>query len=219
MDLNRIGAAIINAAVNGTQIAGMDDLVAQQRAELDALARTNQAAYQARIGEAQKITAQADAMDPAWRGRMAMADVKGAEERAADQAMRNIAVRQGGSLDAGQRKAYERSSKLHTARSGALAYNQAFKQAETAQAQMRGLAAGLYTPDQMGLQITGAKTDLEAARLRERGNRLADTADAFSSAFFGRSFSPATSPDPTSNYDDEDQNNFGTFNTGFGRSN
>jgi hypothetical protein len=199
--------------MNGTQMAGMDDLVAQQRRELDKLAATNQAAYQARIGEAQKIIASADAMDPAWRGRIAMADVQGAEERSGDQAMRNIAVRQGGSLDTGQRKAYERGHALHTARSKSLAYNQAFKQAEVAQNQMRAQGAGLMGPDQGGLQIQQARQGLEIDAQRARDELWSDTAGAFSSALFGTRYNPATSPDPSANYDEEDSNGspFGRF--------
>lgn len=214
--VRRMGAVVVNAAVNGTQLAGMDDIVAQQRAELAALAQTNQAAYQQRISEAQKILASADAMDPAWRGRVAMADVQGAESHAADQAMRNIAVRQGGSLDSGQRKAYERGSALHTARSKALAYNQGFKQAETAQAQMRATGAGLLGPDAFGLQLQQAGQGLAVDAHRARGELLADTAGAFSSAVFGRQYNPATSPDSTSDYNDEDQFTFGSFGNGGG---
>jgi hypothetical protein len=218
VDLNRVGAAIINAAVNGQSIAGMDDLVAQQRRELAALAASNQAAYQARIGEAQKITAMADAMDPNWRRIMAMADVQGAEERAADQAKRNIAIKQGGSLDAGQRKAYERSSALHIARSKTLAGNQAYKQAETAQAQMRGMAAQLYGPDSGGLAINQMRYGVEGDVLRAKDTLRNDTAAGLFTAFTNTPYDRPTNSDPS---DDEEQDSngslFGSTFGGFGR--
>jgi hypothetical protein len=218
VDLNRVGAAIVNAAVNGQSIAGMDDLVAQQRRELAALAASNQAAYQARIGEAQKITAMADAMDPAWRGRIAMADVQGAEERSGDQAMRNIAVRQGGSLDTGQRKAYERGKALHTARSKSLAYNQAFKQAEVAQAQMRGTAAQLYGPDSGGLAINQMRYGVEGDVLRAKDTLRNDTAAGLFTAFTNTPYDAPTNSDPSAD-EEQDSNGslFGSTFGGFGR--
>lgn len=206
--MNRIGAAIINAAVNGQSMGRLDGLVAQQRAELQALAARDRVAYQQRISTAQTILADADRMDPAWVARTRMADVAGMEANEFQQAMRNIATRQGGSLDAGQRKAYERGQSLHTARSKALAYNQGFTQAQGVQNQIRAQGAQLLGPDTAGFQNWQAGTELAAAQ--ERAHREADnsTWGGFGAALFERDHPAATSPDPSNTGDNEDNSGF-----------
>lgn len=213
--LNRVGAAVINAAVNGGSLGRLDGVVAEQRAELEALQRSNRAVYDQRIAQAQQLIAAADQADPAWRGRIAMADVAGMEANQSRQAMRNIATRQGGSLDSGQRNAYERSSALHTARSKALAYNRGFSEAEIVRNQARSAAAGLLGPDQMGFAHWQAETGLRADQERARSELNRSTAGMFADAFFGSgTFNQATSPSPSGNDDEEDAPSF--FNPGRG---
>lgn len=214
--LNRVGAAIINAAVNGGSMGRLDGIVAQQRAELAELQRTNQEVYNQRISQAQQLIAAADRMDPAWRGRIAMADVAGMEANQSRQAMRNIATRQGGSLDSGQRQAYERSSALHSARSKALAYNRGYTEGEIAQNQARSAAAGLLGPDQMGFAHWQAETGLLADQERARSERERSTAGMFADAFFGSgTFNQAPSPSPSGlNQNDDDEDNPSIFNPG-----
>jgi hypothetical protein len=203
--LNRVGAAVINAAINGGSLGRLDSVVAEQRAELDALRRSDRAVYDQRISQAQQLIAAADQADPAWRGRIAMADVAGMEANQSRQAMRNVATRQGGSLDSGQRNAYERSSALHTARSKALAYNRGFSEAEVVRNQARSAAAGLLGPDQMGALHWQAETGLRADQERARSELNRSTAGMFADAFFGSgTFNQAPSPSPSGNDDEED---------------
>jgi len=159
--MNRIGAMLINAVVNGQRMGNLDGLVEQQRAELEALRIRDQAAYDTRITEARKLLQEADRMDPQWWARLAMADVAGMEEKQFNQTMRNIAVRQGGSLDDGQMKAYERKQKLHTARSKALAANQAYISADTAKSQRTAQAVGLMGPDTASFANLNAQHQLQ----------------------------------------------------------
>ena len=216
IDMNRIGAAIINAAVNGENIAGAEELVAQQRAELAQLAASDRAVYEQRIRVAQDILGEASRMDPDWIGRIRMADVAGVEANQFRQAMRNIATRQGGSLDSGQRKAYERGAALHTARSKALAFGRGFTEAQGARAQMQGSAAGLLGPDEAGRAAWQLDTDLAAGLHRAKTEANQSTAAGFTEGFFGNTqYDPAADPRPQ---DDEDnQNPNGVWNgSGFG---
>lgn len=204
----RVGAALVNAAVNGQSMGRLDGLVAQQRAELEALRQSDLAAYNQRISTAQQILTDADRMDPAWHARIAMADVAGMEANQFRQAMRNIAVRNGGSLDAGQQNAYERGAALHTARSKALAYNQRFGQAQQAQTQTRAQAAQLFTPNTAGMDAWRLGNELVAGQERARREADHSTWSGLTTAIFEQDYSPATSPDPSA--EDED-NTFGGF--------
>jgi hypothetical protein len=127
------------------------------------------------------------------------------------QTQRNIATRQGGSLDAGRAKAYERAAGLHTARSKALAYNQKFGDATVAQGQLRGQAAGLFGPNDAAFNNLSAQHEISAGA--ERAQREADhsTWGGLTASLFEGGYKPATSPDPS-----EDENN-ANFSGGFFR--
>lgn len=214
IDLNRIGAAIVNAAVNGKSMGRLDGLVAQQRAELDALAQSNHAAYVQRITAAQQILADADKMDPSWMARTRMADVAGIEANQFRQAMRNIATTQG-NLNTGQRKAYERSGALHAGRSKALAYNTGWGQGAQAQTSMRAQGMAGLQPDTFGLQIQQAGLDLGAAQVNAHNAADQSTAAGFASGIFGTNFNPAPSGDPSEEDNGNDQTGiFGQFGRG-----
>lgn len=211
-DLNRIGAAITNAAINGQSMGRLDNLVAQQKAELAQLQAQDQAAYQQRIQVAQQILADADRMDPTWMGRVRMADVAGIEANQYRQAMRNIATSKGG-LNTGEKNAYERSAALHAGRSKALAYNEGYGQGVNAQAQLRTQGmAGLTGPDpryaQMGWEMDAA---------RERARREADysTWGGLFTALGSTHRKQPTSPEQPGNGQDE-EGTFGTFTNPFG---
>lgn len=204
VDLSRVGAAIVNAAVNGQSMGRLDGLVAQQRAELEALRQTDQAQYAQRISAAQQLLADADKNDPSWMARMRMADIAGMEANQFRQAMRNIAVRQGGSLDQGQRTAYERSASLHTGRSKALAWGQGWGQGVQNQAALRAQGAGLLTSPNYG--PWQAETELLAGQQRARDEAARSTAGGFVGAFSERDYRPSTSPDPSAP-SNQNQNN------------
>lgn len=196
-DIGRLGAVLINAAVNGQSMGRLDGLVAQQKAELDALKSTNAAAYQQKIMEAQKVLQDADRMDPEWWARVRMADVAGMEANQFKQAVRNIVTRQGGMYDAGQLKAYERSSALHTARSKALAWGTGYKDAFLAQNQLRQTGAGMLGPDEAGYQLWQAGAELDAAKERARREASNSTGGGFANLIAGENYPQATSPDPS----------------------
>lgn len=202
LDITRIGAALVNAAVNGQSMGQLDGLVAQQRAELEALKQQDAAAYSQRISAAQQILQDADRMDPAWWGRVRMADVAVMEANQHKEAMRNIATKQGGSLDAGQRKAYMRGAALHTARSKAKAYNEGHKDAFLAQNQLRAQGAGLMTGPSLGLWQAGASLEAGAWDARRQLNQ--DTWGGLLGAFGERNPQPTTSPVPGSDDEDDD---------------
>lgn len=196
--MRRIGATLVNAAVNNQNMGNLNALVAQQRAELEALAASDKAAYDQRIAAAQQILSDADKMDPMWHARVAMADVAGVEANEFRQTMRDIAVRQGGSYDKGQQKAYSRGQALHTARSKALVYNQAFKQAAVGRNQLRNAGAQLLGPNTAGMRAWELGTDLEAARYREESDNRRDTFGTFAGlAMEAGDHRAATSPDPS----------------------
>lgn len=212
-DLNRIGAAITNAAINGQSMGRLDNLVEQQKAELAQLQAQDQAAYQQRIQVAQQILSDADRMDPAWMGRIRMADVAGIEANQYRQAMRNIATTKG-NLNGGEKNAYERSAALHAGRSKALAYNEGYGQGVNAQAQLRTQGmAGLTGPDpryaQMGWEMDAA---------RERARREADysTWGGLFTALGSTHRKQPTSPEQPGNGQDEEQGTFGSFTNPFG---
>lgn len=208
--LRRTGAAVINAAVNGESLGRLDAMVEQQRAELEAIRAADQGVYNQKIAEAQKILADADKMDPTWRGKMAMADVAGMEATQSRQTMRDIATKQGGSLDAGQRKAYQRSAGLHTARSTSLAYNRGYSEAEIARNQLRAAGSQLLTPNDAAMRGWQFDTELEAARQRAHTEANQNTAGLFADAFFGSgTFNPAPSPVPGSEEEDDDTSPYG----------
>lgn len=217
IDMNRIGAAIINAAVNGETVAGAEALVEQQRAELAQLAASDRAVYEQRIRVAQDILNEASQMDPEWVGRIRMADVAGVEANQFRQAMRNIATRQGGSLDSGQRKAYERGAALHTARSKALAFGRGFTEAQGARAQMKGSAAGLLGPDQASFTNIQASGEWGAAGLRAAADGRNNTAAGFTNALTSGNYDPAADPRPQEDEDNQTQSPYGIFTgPGFG---
>ena len=196
--INRIGAVLTNAAVNGQSMGRLDGLVAQQRAELEALRVSDKAAYDQRISAAQQILSSADRMDPAWYARTRMADVAGMEANQFEQTMRNIAVRQGGAFDSGQQNAYERGAALHAARSKALAYNQGFVEATGTQNNLRAQGAGLLGPDTAGFQNWQADTELRAAQERAHREASNSTWGGVGAALFGEhNYNPSTSPDPS----------------------
>lgn len=202
--INQIGRALTNAIVNGESQERIDALAAQQRAALQTLSAQEQAAYSQRMQAAQQILADADRMDPAWQARVRMADVAGMEANQHRQAMRNIATRQGGSLDAGQRKAYERGSALHTARSKALVYNRGFTEAQTAQNQVRAQGAGLSTGPNFAPWQAGVELDAGVEQAT-RANQES-TWGGFTDAIFGTRTPPqATSPDNSVPEDDDGQ--------------
>lgn len=215
--MSRISAAVINAAVNGQNMGSMNSLVEQQRAELQALAGRDRAAYEMRINLAQQTIAEADRADPDWWARARMADATGIHYTEFRQAMRNIATRQGGSLDAGQRNAYERGSAIELARTKALVYNQGFTQAQGMQAQLRAQAAGMLGPDEAGFRSWQAETGLLADQERARAERNESTWGGFSAAFTEPNYRPSTSPDPSSDDDDDEQTGLsGGYNSFFG---
>lgn len=209
IDLNRLGAAVINAAVNGQSMGELDDAVAQARAELEILRQQDQAAYMQRISTAQQILADADRQDPSWLARVRMGDVAGVMNREHDQALRNIAVRQGGSLDSGQRKAYERSGRLDIGRAKALAWGQGWGEGVRNQAALRGQAAGLLTGP--NAQLWEAGTRLSMDQVEQRNRLRASTAGGFASVFNGGNYAPSTSPETqqsNQNQNDEETDAF-----------
>lgn len=216
----RIGAAIVNAAVNKTSLNQLDGVVAEQRRQLQALYNTDRPAYNQRISTAQQILSEADKMDPEWYARTRMADVAGMEATQFQQAMRNIAVRQGGSLDSGQRKAYERGAALHTARSKALAYNQGHVQATGAQNQLRATGMAGLTPDDAAFRNLGAQGDLALGAWDARRQLNQNTAGEFTAAFTEPTYRPPASRDPSENDEDTLGWGFGgAFTNTFGGSN
>jgi len=206
--LRRIGASIVNAAVNGNSMGRLDGLVEQQRAELEALRQSDLAAYNQRIAAAQSILTDADRMDPTWYARIRMADVAGMEANEFRQAMRNIAVRQGGSLDEGQRKSYQRGHALHAARSKALAWGRGFVEAEGAQNQLRAQGAALLGPNEAGFRTWQADTELLAARERARREASHSTWGGVIAGLSEQDYNPATRPDPSAD-EEEDDGGFG----------
>lgn len=216
--MNQIGAALVNAAVNGQSMGRMDGLVAQQLAELEALKASDNAAYQQRITAAMQVYNNALAMDPSFVARLRMGDIAGMEAKQYRDAMRNIATKQGGSLDAGQRKAYERSGALHTARSKALAYNSAYTDAQAAQNQGLAQASQLFGPNDAGMRAWQLQTDLRSAQERARRDDEASTWGGIAAGIFETGFNKSTSPDPsTSDKDKKKLDGFaGGFNNPFG---
>lgn len=202
LPIDRIGTAIVNAVVNGESQERLDALVAQQQAALAGLNAQEQAAYAQRMQAAEQVLAAAGRMDPTRIAYMRMADVAGVMNREHDQALRNIAVRQGGSLDSGQRKAYERSGRLEIGRRKAQAFGEGYQDANQAQGQLYGQAAGLFTgPSYQGWQL-GYGLAADAAQARNRLER--STAAGFTSVFNERDYDRSTSPSPT---DPRNQNN------------
>lgn len=204
LPIDRIGTAIVNAVVNGESQERLDALVAQQQAALAGLNAQEQAAYAQRMQAAEQVLAAAGRMDPTRIAYMRMADVAGVMNREHDQALRNIAVRQGGSLDSGQRKAYERSGRLEIGRRKAQAFGEGYQDANQAQGQLYGQAAGLFTgPSYQGWQLGyGLAADAEQAR-----NSLErSTAAGFTSVFNEQDYDRSTSPSPTDprNQNDDD---------------
>jgi len=205
LPIDRIGTAITNAIANGESQERLDALMVEQRAALAGLNAQEQAAYAQRMQAAEQVLAAAGRMDPARVAYMRMADVAGIMNREHDQAKRNIAVKQGGSLDSGQAKAYERSGRLEIGRRKAGAWGEAYQQAQQGQAQLYGQAAGLFTgPNYQGFQIGyGMEGDYQQAT-----NRLArSTAGGFASIFNERDYNRSSSPspsDPRNNGEDED---------------
>ena len=205
MPIDRIGTAIVNAIANGDSQERLDALMVEQRAALAGLNAQEQAAYAQRMQAAEQVLAAAGRMNPAYVAYMRVGDVAGIMNREHDQALRNIAVRQGGSLDSGQAKAYERSGKLEIGRRKAGAWGEAYQQAQQGQAQLYGQAAGLFTgPNYQGFQFGyGMEGDYQQAT-----NRLArSTAGGFASIFNERDYNRSSSPspsDPRNNGEDED---------------
>lgn len=213
--MSRIGAALVNAVVNGQSGGQLSNLVAQQRAELEALRVKDTAAYDQRISAAQQILVDAEKSDPAWHARLAMADVAGTEANEFRQAMRNIAVRQGGSLDSGQAKAYERGQSLHTARSKALAYNRRFSEAEVVRNQLRGQGAALLGPNDAAFQNINAQTELAAGEWDAQRQLRESTWGGLGAAIFEPDHDPAPSPDPSGTGNGTPRNEpWNTFATG-----
>lgn len=205
LPIDRIGTAIANAIANGDSQERLDALMVEQRAALAGLNAQEQAAYAQRMQAAEQVLSAAGRMDPARVAYMRMGDVAGIMNREHDQAKRNIAVRQGGSLDSGQAKAYERSGRLEIGRRKAGAWGEAYQQAQQGQAQLYGQAAGLFTgPSYDGFRLGyGMEGDYQQAT-----NRLArSTAGGFASIFNERDYNRSTSPspsDPRNNGEDED---------------
>lgn len=205
LPIDRIGTAIVNAIANGDSQERLDALMVEQRAALAGLNAQEQAAYAQRMQAAEQVLAAAGRMDPARVAYMRMGDVAGIMNREHDQALRNISVRQGGSLDAGQRNAYERSGRLEIGRRKAGAWGEAYQQAQQGQAQLYGQAAGLFTgPNYAGFQLGyGMEGDYQQAT-----NRLArSTAGGFASIFNEKDYNRSTSPspsDPRNNGEEED---------------
>lgn len=200
--INRIGAALANALVNGESQQNIDALVAQQQAALQSLNAQEQAAYAQRMQAAQQILADADRQNPEWLARIRMADVAGIMNREHDEAQRNIMVGQGGSLRRGQYKAYERSGKLAIGRAKAGAWGSGYKDGVAMQSAMRAQGAGLMTgPSYAGWQ---AGLDLEGARVNAKNAHNQNTIAGFTQAVFGTNYNPAPSGDP-SEEDNNDQ--------------
>ncbi len=202
--INRIGAAITNAIVNGESQERLDALMTEQRAALAGLSAQEQAAYAQRMQAAEQVLAAAGRLSPENVAYMRMGDVAGIMNKEHDQALRNIAVRQGGSLDKGQAKAYERSGRLAIGRAKAQAFGEGYQDAAQGQAQLYGQAAGLFTgPNYQGFQLGyGMAADAEQAR-----NRLArSTAGGFVSAFNEQDYDRSTSPSPTDPRNQEENN-------------
>jgi len=192
--VSRLGAAVVHAAVNGGTVRGMEDLVAQQRAELQALQARGDAAYAQRTEIAKTVLDMAKRSDPDWLGRIRMADVKGMETNQYRQTMRNIAAKQGGGLDFGQRKAYQRSGNLRIARDSALAYNTGHDEGVNRQAQLYGQAAGLFTDPNPYYFEQGANLGFGLQNVRTQSRR--STAGVFSDALFGHpTYQQPTSPE------------------------
>lgn len=202
--INRIGAAITNAIVNGESQERLDALMAEQRSALAGLNAQEQAAYAQRMQAAEQVLAAAGRLSPENIAYMRMGDVAGVMNKEHDQALRNIAVRQGGSLDRGQAKAYERSGRLAIGRAKAQAFGEGYQDAAQGQAQLYGQAAGLFTgPGYEGFRLGyGMEADAEQAR-----NRLArSTAGGFVSAFNEQDYDRSTSPSPTDPRNQEENN-------------
>lgn len=200
--VNRLGAAVVNAAVNGGNVAGMEEIVAQQRAELQALQQQDAAAYSQRVNAAKSVLDLANRSDPDWLGRIRMADVKGMESNQYRQTMRNIATRQGGTLDFGQRKANQRNTGLKIARDVALAYNTGHAEGVDKQAQLYGQAAGLFTGPNFGPWEADTNLRLGMQNFRNQASR--STAGPFIDAAFGsKTYQQPTSPE-TNNQDNTD---------------
>lgn len=201
----RMAAAVLMAAVQGQNIRGMEGVVQEQMQELEALKRSNQAVYQQRIAEAQKILADADKMDPTWRAKMAMADVATAEKTQAQQTKRAIAARDGGSFDTGTQRAFDRKAGLHTARSKSLAYNKAFTDAEVARNQLRAAGMAGLAPDANGFGLWQAGAQLRAAQTRADNDARNEMAGFGAGLLLEGNYRPSTSPIPNSPEEDEDE--------------
>ena len=212
--MRQISAQLINAAVNGQDMGEMNALVEQQRAEL---AQLDAAAKAGLYAQAQQVIAAADRSDPAMARLWAVADVAGTEARQHRQAMRDIATRQGGSLDAGQQKAYERGKSLHTARSKALAGNQAYRSAELTQNQLRATGAQLLgQAENAAFQRVQYGNEVEAAGMRaNRESRHDLWGGVMAGLTEGWDYNPTTSPNPTTPQQEDDDEGFGSF--GWGR--
>lgn len=192
--VSRLGAAVVNAAVNGGTVRGMEDLVVQQRAELQALQAKGDAAYAQRTEIAKTVLDLANRSDPDWLGRIRMADVKGMETNQYRQTMRDIATQQGGTLSWGQRRATQRNLGLKIARDTALAYNQGHDEGVNRQAQLYGQAAGLFTDP--NFQPWEADTNLRLGLQNTRTQANRSTAGVFSDALFGHpTYQQPTSPE------------------------
>jgi len=200
--VRNLSAALINAAMNGQDMGELNSLVDAQVADLERLRAENKPIYLQRIEEARKIIAAADKMDPTWQAIRAMADVQNMEQHAADQAERDIKVRQGGQFSSGQLKAHQRNSALHTARSKALAYGGAYRDAELRQQQLRGMGAGLLVGDAFDAELMAHQHDIQQAGLRARQEIGADTRGGFMAAL-GADFGTPENDDPNAN-DDRD---------------
>lgn len=202
--INQIGRALTNAIVNGESQERINALAAQQRAALQSLSAQEQAAYSQRMQTAQQILADADRMDPAWQARVRMADIAGMEANAKRQAMRNIATRQGGSLDTGQRKAYERSSALKIARDKVLGYTDAYTRGQAAQNATRAQGAGLLNGPSFAAFNAGL--DLESGVEQATRANQESTWGGFTDAIFGtRTPAPSVSPDNSVPEDEDGQ--------------
>jgi hypothetical protein len=201
--INRIGSALVNGIVNGESQARLDELVQQQQAALEGLSSQEQAAYAQRMDAARNVLNIAYQANPERLALMRMADVRGMESNQYRQAMRNIATRSpGGTLDFGQRKAYQRSGGLRIARDAARGYNDGWDEGTDRQASLFGQAAGLYTGPNFGPWETRANLDLGAYNARTQLTR--STAGQFADAFFGHpTYQQPTTPE-TNNQDNTD---------------
>lgn len=201
--INRIGAALVNAIVNGQSQQDVDALVAQQRAALQSLNAQEQAAYAQRMQAAQQILANADRNNPEWLSRIRMADVAGVMNREHDQAMRNIAAGQGTPFNAGQRKYYERSGRLAIGRAKAGAAATGYRDGVALQREGYAQAAGLMTgPSFAGWE---AGLNLETAAVNARNANRQSTAAGFTQGIFGTNYGPAPSGDPSEEDNGNDQ--------------